>query len=333
MQSENQPETSGSDLNPPTQTMQELLEIEQLMERSESPLPEAAVKDFPGPIPPVMFSSHAIRPAKARDAVLAAFAAAAPALPKGVRAERVADTLRPVFVPYWSLSGEISGQWNATGIETESWQVDCPNCLGSGKVGTGAHARDCETCWGSGKEKQTRKNRHPESGGASAVVRDALDNNGSGVALSLNPDAAAPSWRLPADVRARLRCLRPASLYSSGVADALKNRLAVAIDEQAKGALTKYSRIEGFLFLGETVRSASAVAVWLYPAYLGWFEADGARHVLVCDALTGQVSVVQGPADAEGTTSRRSSSPKALAAIAAAVIAALGAAAWFFLKR
>ncbi len=311
--------------------MQELLEIEQLMERSESPLPEAAVKDFPGPTPPVMFSPHAMRPAKARETMLAAFAAAEPALPKGVRAERVADTLRPVFVPFWSLSGEISGQWKATGIETESWQVDCPNCLGSGKVGAGAHARNCETCWGSGKEKQTRKNPYPESGEASAVVRDALDNNGSGVALPIKPETAAPSWLLPADVRARLRCLRPASLYSSGVADALKNRLAVAIDEQAKSALTKYSRIEGFLFLGETVRSESAVAVWLYPAYLGSFEVDGVRHCVVCDALTGKVSVAQGAADA--ASGRASSSKLPLVAIAAAAIAALGAAAWFFLKR
>jgi len=266
-----------------------LVEIEREMQRIASPLPEVQVGEFS---PPRMFTPHRIRPAEARALFLEALGKEPQLLSKGVTPERAVENVRPVFVPRWLISGDISGKWSATGIETESWEVDCPDCLGSGKVGTGTLRRDCPTCWGSGKEKQTKKSKRPESGEAAAVINESLDNNGSGISLELDLDRSSEPLPIPeADLNsAHFRCIRPTTIYHSAAADTLKNRLATAIEEQAKSTLGKYSRIDGFQFEGETIKSQSAVAVWLYPAYLCSFEGIGAQQFAACDAVTGKIS-------------------------------------------
>lgn len=320
---------------PDDAALRALQDVEQEMQRSPCPLPEAPVSDFPAPMMTVMYSPHRLALAGAREAVAAALAQAGPQLPRGARPERAAETLRPVFVPRWFLKGEIGGSWSANGVETESWEVDCPNCFGSGKIGTGANQRECQSCWGSGKEKQTRKAKHPEHGEAGAALLDSLDNNGTGVALAFEALHEGEPLLLPDAERARLRCLRPASIYSSNALDGLKNRLAAAMEEQAKSALKKYSRIDGFLFDGESVRSHSAVGAWLYPAYLGSFEAPGAKCYVLCDALGGKVVWTHGAADdgAAAASSGGTAAKLPLIAGAAAIALAAGAAAWYFLKR
>ena len=305
-----------SESQPAGEQNEDLLEIEREMQRIESPLPEAPVSEFSSPMLPLLFSPHLIRPAVARELFLKAFAADGQALPKGTSADHLVETSRPVFVPRWFIGGDIAGKWSATGIETESWEVDCPNCFGSGKVGSGSQKRQCESCWGSGKEKQSRKSKRPESGDASAVVRESLDNNGCGVSLgqALDLDLGIDPLFLPEDAKARLRCLRPATVYPSAASDTLKNRLAAAIEEQAKSGLKRYSRIDGFQFEGETIKSQSTVAVWLYPAYICGFEVNGAKQFAVCDGLTGKVVLRLGTAPAASASSTASAAQVSQAA-------------------
>ncbi len=313
---------------PDAAALQALRDIEQGMQRSESPLPESPVSDFPAPMMTVMYSPHRITPAAAREAVAAALAQASQELPRGAKTERAADTLRPVFIPRWFLSGEISGKWSANGVATESWEIDCPACFGSGKTGVGTQQHQCESCWGSGKQKKSHKNKSPERGDASVSLLDSLDNNASGVELTLTPLHEAEPLLLPDEERLRLRCLRPASIYSSTALDRLKNRLAATMEEQAKVKLAQYSRIDDFMFEPETVRSHSAVAAWLYPAYLGTFKLPAARGYVVCDALSGKVSWALGAVPV--ATSATSSTLFLRLAGGLALAAAVGAAVWYF---
>lgn len=322
---------------PDAAALSALREIEQEMQRMPSPLPEAAVSDFPAPMMTVMYTPHRLAPDAARSAVAAALAPLAAELPRGAKIDSLVSSLRPVFVPRWFLKGEISANWSASGVEIASWEIGCPACHGSGKQGMGVNQRDCERCWGSGKEKQTSRNKHPESGSVSAALIESLDNHECGVGLTLEVAHDDNPLLLPDEERMRLRCLRPASVYSSDALDAFKNRLAATIEAQAKATLDRYARIDDFLFDAETVCSHSAVAAWLYPAYLGGCEANGGKCYVLCDALGGKVSWAQAAAgsatDAAAGAGAASKSSSMILAMVGAVALAAAAALWYWLSR
>lgn len=312
--------------------------IEQEMQRNPIPLPEAAVSDFPAPMMTVMYAPHRLAPEAASSAVAAALAPLAAELPRGAKVENLAATLRPVFVPRWFLKGEIDANWSASGVEVASQEVECPECQGSGIQGMGVNQRECGSCWGSGKEKRTTRKKHPESGTVSAALIDSLDNHDCGAGLTLEALHDSDPLLLPDEERMRLRCLRPASIYSSDALDAFKNRLAATIEEQAKASLSRYTRIDDFLFDAESVRSRSAVAAWLYPAYLGWCEASGGKCYVLCDALDGKVSWAQaapGTAAGVGADGAGAGRGAKSSVMAVAAIVALAAAAglWYWLNR
>jgi hypothetical protein len=318
---------------PDATALHALQAIEQEMQRTPCVLPEAPVSDFPAPMMTVMYSPHQLALEGARGELTAALTPLAAELPRGVKVDALAASLRPVFVPRWYLKGNISGNWSASGVEITSREVDCSECKGSGKRGLGINQKDCESCWGSGKEKQTSRSKHPESGAVSAALLESLDNHDCGAGLTLEVALDSEPLLLPDESRMRLRCLRPASVYSSNALDAFKNRLASTIEAQARAGMSRYSRIDDFLFDAESVRSHSAVAAWLYPAYLGWCEAQGGRCYALCDALTGKVSWVQAAPVASGAPGGRvESNPWAmLVAGAVALLAAL--AIWYGLSH
>jgi hypothetical protein len=197
----------------------------------------------------------------------------------------------------------------------------------------GVNQRECEGCWGGGRQKQVRKDKYGEQGQGDVHLLESLDNNGTGVALDLSPLHEGIPYLLPDEERMRLRCLRPAGIYSSTALDMLKNRLAAQMEGQAREELKQYSRIENFLFEPESVRSQSAVAAWLYPAYLGWFPVHGAMGYVLCDALSGKANWGLGLASEPGATPAESSPRWMFIAAGLATAAAAGAATWYFLEH
>lgn len=318
---------------PDAAALNALQAIEQEMQRSPVRLPEAAVSDFPAPMMTVMYSPHQLAADAARNAVAAALASQAAALPRGVKLDQLASSLRPVFVPRWYLKGEISADWTANGVEVSSREVACPECHGSGKQGMGVNQRDCSSCWGSGKEKQTTRKKHPASGNGRVALVESLANHEGMADLQLEAVHDVEPLLLPDEARMRLRCLRPASVYSSDALDAFKNRLAAMLEEQAKGSLNQYGRVDDFLFAPESVRSHAAVAAWLYPAYLGGCEVPGGQCHVLCDALTGKVGWTQAAAE-DITTGAAAAGSRHLVTVMAG-IAALAAAfgLWYGLSR
>ncbi len=296
-----------------------MLGIEREMKRIETSIPEISIREFSCPL---LFTPYKVNPNEARER----FIAAGMVLPKGVKPERVAASSRPVFVPMWLVSGAISGKWNATGIEVETWEVDCPNCFGTGKTGGRGKSVQCSSCWGSGKEKQSKKSKQPASGESSAAIRECIDNNGTGITLPLDLDKSSETFPVAESDKSRWTCIRPGTVYPAAVSEVVKNRLVSAIDEKAKAALSRFSRIEGFRYIDETIESQSAVSAWLYPAYSCWFEADGRKHFAVCDGVTGTVvlprSYVPSPGKGMGNW------PKT-AGIIVGVVVALAAMGWY----
>ena len=318
---------------PDAATLHALHEIEQLMQE-DSGLPSAPVSDFPSPMMTVMFSLHRVSLLSARSVVEKVIAQAASKIPKGSKPDRAVDTLHPVFVPRWFLKGEISGEWRASGVMTSNWDIDCTQCFGTGKLGVGTNQRNCESCWGTGKQKQAKKETHVERGEGSIHLMDSLDNNGTGVALDFAPEHEELPWLLPDEERMRLRCLRPAGIYSSSALDNLKNRLASMLEAQGRENLKQYSRIESFMFDPESVRSSSAVAVWLYPAYVSSFHVPEGRGYVFCDALSGEANWALGLASDQDHEHVSSSSRLPLIAGGLAGATLIGAAAaWYFLNR
>lgn len=329
---------------PDAQVLSQLEALGQEMASAPGSLPESSVSEFPSPKVEVLFTPHRLSLSAAREAVSASLVETHQQRLAGIRPDRVVEALRPVFLPRWRFKGEISGRWHAEGIENENWEVDCPHCFGSGKVGIGVQQRECPSCWGGGREKQMRKHKHPRQGSSETRSMGSMDNDGTGLRWPVEPgvfSADKPEMQekqgklllLPEEFRAKLRCLRPAGVYPSVALDALKNRLAAALEQQAKSTLSQYSRVESFSFEPLSVRSRSAVAAWLYPAYLAGVSGKQGRHYVLCDALTGKVHWVQ---DESGTGSDVSESREVLlrslgAAAAAAVL--LGAAFWFFYGR
>ncbi|MBP9713116.1 MAG: hypothetical protein KBD60_05395 [Sterolibacterium sp.] len=317
---------------PDAAALQALRDFEQEMPRVACALPESAASDFPAPMMTVVYSAPKISLAAARAAAASELAQAMQTLPRGAKPERVAETLRPVFVPRWFLKGQISSHWRASGIVTETWESDCPQCFGSGRMGVGTNQRECEGCWGGGKQKQTRKDKHDEQGDVAYTLLDSLDNNGTGVALELSPVHAEVPWLLPDEERSRLHCLRPAGVYSSTALDVLKNRLAARMEAQVRDRLKQYSRIESFMFEPESVCSQSAVAAWLYPAYLGLFPVPGATGYVVCDGLSGKANWALGLAtESDQVATNATRVPIIAGGLAAAATA--GALAWYFFAQ
>lgn len=308
--------------------------IEQAMQATPCSLPEAPVSDFPAPMMTVMYSPHQLTLDAARSALTTTLTPLLAKLPRGVKLDALSASLRPVFIPRWYLQGEISADWQANGVEISSWEIECPQCYGSGKRGVGVNQKDCESCWGSGKEKQTTRKKHAASGSDSVALTESLDNHDCGLDLQLSARHDSEPMLLPDEERMRLQCLRPASIYSSDALDAFKNRLATRLETQAKDTLSQYSRVDDFLFEPDSVRSHSAVAAWLYPIYLGWSEAQGGRLHVLCDALTGEVSWGQAKSDsaaaADGSGEGRSL-PTLIVGLAAAL--AVAAAVWFWLQH
>jgi hypothetical protein len=312
-----------------------LAEVAQEMAQSPGLLPEAAVSDFPAPMMTVMFTPHKLAKAAARQAIEAALAKSALPWLRGLKVERVTAGLRPTFFPRWFLQGAIRGDWSAQGTVVETWETDCSRCVGSGRVGIGTQQQDCPSCWGSGKEKQSRKERHGEKGQGDVALLESLDNNGTGVPLTFAVQPAAIPLLLPDEERLRLRCLRPAGIYSSAL-DGLKNQLASSLEAQARASMAQYSRIEAFRFEPESVTSQSAVAAWLYPVYLASFAAPGGMGHVLCDAQSGAVHWAQADVASAGqkTDGAWWLSSKVLA-IGGLVLAALvaGVAGWWHFSR
>lgn len=338
------PDTTASFLaapSPDARILQQLETLGQEMASVSASLPEASVSEFPSPKVTVLFTPHQVSLTAARAAVAASLTEAHPQRLTGIRPDRVLETLRPVFLPRWRIKGEISGRWRADGIKSENWEVDCPHCFGSGKVGIGVQQRECPNCWGGGKEKQTRKQRHPEQGSSEAGLLDSLSNDGAGVHWPASLAAGSPAepeniLLLPEDFRTKLRCLRPAGVYPSEAMDTLKNRLAMTLEQQAKSTLAQYSRVEGFSFDPLSVRSQTAVAAWLYPAYLASVPGKQGKPGLygLCDALTGKVLWAQGETGGEEDEGHESRNLLIRSlGVAAAVAALAGAALWYFYGR
>ncbi len=341
MQTETETEFSALDFESPppfpeaelpdTATLQALHEIEQLMQE-DSGLPTAPVSDFPSPMMTVMFSLHRLPLLSAHSAAEKVLAQAASKLPKGSKPDRAVDTLHPVFVPRWFLKGEISGAWQASGIVTSNWEIDCTQCFGTGKLGVGTNQRNCDVCWGTGKQKQVKKETHVEQGEGSVSLMDSLDNNGTGIVLGFKPEHDALPWLLPDEERMRLRCLRPAGIYSSSALDHLKNRLASTLGSQCRENLKHYSRVEHFKFDPESVRSNSAVGVWLYPAYISSFHVPEGRGYVFCDAVSGEANWALGLASEQEQVSSSSRLPLIAGGLGGATLIG-AAAAWYFLNR
>lgn len=270
----------------------------------ETALPAVSVSEFPAPLPELTCSLHRLDREEARQRMVMVLNEAAAGLPRGFKMDRLLATVRPVFVPRWLLQGYIQGQWQAQGVDVTSWEEACPVCHGSGRTGFGEQQRDCERCWGSGKEKQSRKTRQPETGNATVQRREIIDNLADGLALP-TPQATALSttpFLLPEALRAKLTCLRPASIYIGSTLDGFRNRLGAQLHAQAQTNLKRYSRVEEFLLQPETVQSQAQAAVWLYPAYLAWEETREGQFLVLCDALEGQVQwSLQEAAGASGT--------------------------------
>ncbi len=325
----------------PVPEAQDMARLEALIqERSARPtvLPESSVSAFPFPKVTVCVTLHSLDLSAARDAVATSLAQTHPQRLTGIRADRAAESLCPVFLPRWWLKGEISGRWQADGIESENWEVDCPHCFGSGKVGIGVQQRECSSCWGGGKEKQTRKHRHPHEGRDETTLQESVANEGAGGAWSVDAAWAKEKpllFLLPEAFRGRLSCLRPAGVYPSVVLDAFKNRLACALEDQAKKTLTQYSRVENFRFDPSSIRSQSAAVAWLYPAYLAAVSGKEGKHYVLCDALTGKVLVQSATAIGEVAEDEGGRSRLLVRAlgVAAGVAAAAAVALWYFYGR
>lgn len=317
---------------PDAATLQSLHEIEQMMEEDIG-LPSAPVSDFPSPMMTVMFSLHRTTLLSARSAATKVLELAASRLPKGSKPDRAVDTLHPVFVPRWLLKGEISGVWHASGVVTSHWEIDCTQCFGTGKLGMGTNQRDCDACWGTGKQKQVKKEAHVEQGEGGIHLMESLDNNGTGVALDLAPihEEGLP-WLLPEEERMRLRCLRPAGIYSSFALDHFKNQLASMLDASCRENLKHYSRVERFRFEPDSVRSHSAVAAWLYPAYVSSFHVPEGRGYVVCNGLSGEANWALGLASGQEQVSSSSKLPLIAGGLAGVTLLGAGAA-WYFMNR
>lgn len=250
----------------------------------ESVLAEAPVSDFPSPMQRVMFTPPRLDRLQVADIVRQDQALLA-GLSRHHKLDALLAGLRLSWLPCWYLLGHVSGQWQAQGVTLQASEMDCASCGGTGRA---QGQQKCELCWGQGRIKDTHKQRRPESGQVEVVLEEMHENQGFGLDLGVQPVLQAARFNLPDELRLRLNCLQPASIYADGALDQLKLRLARAAEAQVRSQLSGYARVEDICFEPLSMSSHLQAAVWLYPL---WLAGDG-RQVLVCDAHNGQLSLV-----------------------------------------
>lgn len=202
----------------------------------------------------------------------------------------IAKGLQLVHLPYWIVSGEVSGTWRADiGIRH---LTQCDSCHGRGYVGTGDSRMPCGYCNGRGIRATIYWQER--TGTARVTVENQLIKNHDHNLHCGEPNFKSLGRIADKQQSAELAVLRPKFGTSKVVAlQAARDIFVQALEREARKAAARVGYVAKISLLERDI-TLKSLRAYLYPVYVGAMWYDGERVSAHVDAITGQ-SWVQAP--------------------------------------
>lgn len=239
-----------------------------------------------------VFSAPEINLSEAKNRVLGVLESVRKKLPKDISTESITDLTSLVFVPNWLLSGGASGKWRANGITVNRREVTCKKCSGKGTVGGGKNKQTCPSCKGSGIDTRRDERKTALEDITEVHITETLSNNASGIEFEFDLHKGLASFAITSSMKSKGYCLKPKYTEYEDAKKQLELLLDVALKKKVNGELrTVYDRVESFSVVSKEIYPDEVIGCWLYPAYICWYERKSVKEFVICDAVTGAVTL------------------------------------------